>query len=84
MGRKLLAAGQLAEALSHYHSAVGERARVLGSPFPVGAFPWDGVGVRGSGCGAGRAEVGVGGRGAGRGRDSADALPPQRATPRTT
>lgn len=23
MGRKLLAAGQLAEALSHYHSAVG-------------------------------------------------------------
>lgn len=24
MGRKLLAAGQLAEALSHYHSAVGE------------------------------------------------------------
>lgn len=25
MGRKLLAAGQLAEALSHYHSAVGEQ-----------------------------------------------------------
>jgi len=24
MGRKLLAAGQLAEALSHYHSAVGK------------------------------------------------------------
>lgn len=28
MGRKLLAAGQLAEALSHYHSAVGKMTHV--------------------------------------------------------
>lgn len=33
MGRKLLAAGQLAEALSHYHSAVGKITRVRSLTF---------------------------------------------------
>lgn len=44
MGRKLLAAGQLAEALSHYHSAVGKTTRAHTPTFvsqPREIFPTD-------------------------------------------
>ena len=37
MGKKLLAAGQLAEALQHYHSAVGKN-KVYASRFFILAF----------------------------------------------